>query len=209
PALAGILETVARVAPPAEILRLDTDPVIGYSVAYPMGVIGLLLAIYIMQRVFRIDYKAEARQLRHFNIVEQELSSRTVRVSNAAVDGQSIRELFGRYSWDVIFTRVRHDGSISLAAADTRFCLGDEVVLVGSPEEVDKAIATLGEPSGEHLELDRTNYDFRRIFVSNPLIAGRSLGELDLPHAYGTIVTRVRRGDIDLLPHGDTVLELG
>ena len=75
--------------------------------------------------------------------------------------------------------------------------------------DTDKAVAWLGERAGEQLELDRSLYDFRRIFVSNPDIAGRTLNELDLPRTYGAIVSRVRRGDIDLLAHGDTVVELG
>ena len=51
--------------------------------------------------------------------------------------------------------------------------------------------------------------DYRRIFVSNPKIAGHRLRDLNLPQQFGAVVTRVRRGDVELLPHGDTVLELG
>ncbi len=89
------------------------------------------------------------------------------------------------------------------------FAEGDEVVLVGTPEEVDKAVAGLGVPAATQLQLDRSDYDFRRIFVSNHDIAGRRISDLDLPRKYGAVISRVRRGDIDLLAHGDTVLELG
>jgi putative transport protein len=98
---------------------------------------------------------------------------------------------------------------MTLAMGDIEFELGDLVAVVGTPEEVDKAVAGMGEPAKEQLELDRTQYDFRRIFVSNHDVVGHSLSDLDLPSAFGAIVTRVRRGDIDLLAHGDTVLELG
>lgn len=209
PALAGILETIARVAPADQFLVLETEPVIGYSVAYPMGVIGLLIAIYTMQRVYRIDYKAEAKTMRQFNIVEQDLYTRTALITNPDAAGMQVSELFKRYEWDVVLSRIKRQGAMALASGDTTFAAGDEVTLVGTPEEVDRAVAGLGEPAGEQLELDRSDYDFRRIFVSNPDIAGRSLNELDLPRAYGAIVSRVRRGDIDLLAHGDTVLELG
>ena len=209
PALAGILETIARVAPAGQLTVLETEPVIGYSVAYPMGVIGLMLAIYVMQRVFRIDYKAEARSLRQYNVIEQDLYTRTVRITQPAAVGVPVTELSRRHKWDVVLSRVRTQGELTLATGDTTFDLNDEVTLVGTPEEVDRALVELGVPAGRQPELDRSDFDFRRIFVSNHEIAGRRINELDLPRAYGAIISRVRRGDIDLLAHGDTVLELG
>ena len=209
PALAGILETVTRNTPADQLTRVSTEPVIGYSVAYPMGVIAMLIAVYVMQRVFRIDYRAEARTLRQFNVVEQELFVRTVRVTNLEAVDKPVAQLFRAQDWDVVLSRLKHDGQLGLTSGDTTLAFDDLVNVVGLPEEVDKAVAWLGEPSGEQLELDRSLYDFRRIFVSNPEIAGRTLNELDLPHTYGAIVSRVRRGDIDLLAHGDTVVELG
>jgi putative transport protein len=209
PALAGVLQTIGRNAPADQLEVLSADPVIGYSVAYPMGVIAMLLAVYATQRVYRIDYRAEARSLRQYNVVEQELYTRTIVITNPDAAGLPVSELFRRYDWDVVVSRVRRGQEMALATGETTFALGDEVVLIGAPEEVDQAAAQLGQPAAEQLELDRSEYDFRRVFVSNPAIVGRSLSELDLPHAYGAIVTRVRRGDIDLLAHGDTVLELG
>lgn len=209
PALAGVLESVVRNAPPGQAATLSTQPVIGYSVAYPMGVIAMLLAVYVMQRVFRINYRAEAKGLKQLNVIEQELCAQTVRVTNPDVAGLSVSELFRRYEWDLVLSRVRHADELALVSGETHFAPGDLVSLVGTLEEVDKAAAWLGEPASEHLELDRSEYDFRRIFVSNPDVAGRSLDELGLPQNYGAIVTRVRRGDIDLLAHGQTVLELG
>jgi len=192
-----------------QLTRVSTEPVIGYSVAYPMGVIAMLIAVYVMQRVFHIDYRAEARTLRQFNVVEQELYVSTVRVTNPEAVGRPVAELFRHYDWDVVLSRLKHDGQLRLTSGDTTLALDDLVNVVGLPEEVDKAVAWLGERAGEQLELDRSLYDFRRIFVSNPEIAGRTLNDLDLPRTYGAIVSRVRRGDIDLLAHGDTVVELG
>ena len=209
PALAGVLETVVRVAPADQLSTLATEPVIGYSVAYPMGVIAMLFAVYVMQRIWRIDYPAEARSLRQYNVIEQELYTRTARVTRAEAIGVPVSELFGRYHWDVVLSRVKRDSELTLATGDTTFAPDDVVVLVGAPEEVDRAVAGLGDAAEEQLQLDRSDYDYRRVFVSNPDVAGRSLSDLDLPRAYGALVSRVRRGDIDLLAHGDTVLELG
>ena len=60
-------------------------------------------------------------------------------------------------------------------------------------------IPQIGEPFGEDLEMDRSEYDYRRVFVSNYDVVGRRLADLHLPQRLGAIVSRVRRGDIDLL----------
>jgi putative transport protein len=87
--------------------------------------------------------------------------------------------------------------------------LGDLVSVIGSPEDIADTIPHMGEVTDIHLELDRSQYDFRRIFVSKPSVAGTKLSDLQLPQRYGAIVTRVRRGDVDLLASGETVLDLG
>jgi putative transport protein len=104
---------------------------------------------------------------------------------------------------------MRHGGELDLANGWTRFCPGDLVTVVGTVEDLDKVTEYLGEPSDEKLELDRRELDYRRFFVSNVRVAGHRLRDLNLPQQFGAVVTRVRRGDIEFLPHGDTVLELG
>lgn len=209
PALASLLETVRTMAPPAMVDTLAAEPVIGYSVAYPMGVIGMLVAVYVVQRAFKIDYREEARSLRHLGVIEQELITQTVRVTNESLTGLPLRDLALSPEKDVIISRIKRDGHMSLATGDTKLQKGDLVALVGHPEALEKAVARLGTLAEEHLELDRRAFDFRRIFVSNPAVVGRTLSELHLADEYGALVSRVRRGDIDLLAAGDTVLELG
>ncbi len=92
---------------------------------------------------------------------------------------------------------------------DTLLHPGDEVTIVGAPEDLETALAQIGERSTSHLEFDRSRLDFRRIFVSNADAAGKPLRELRLLERYGSLITRVRRGDTDLLPTGGMRLELG
>lgn len=209
PALAGVLESVAATAPTELLEAMLTEPVVGYSVAYPMGVIGMILAVLLMQKVWKIDYVAEARALRSLHLVEQELYNRTILVTQVGVTAVFLRDLRLQYNWDVVFGRIKRGDEITLATGDVQLQLGDLISIVGAPEDVDALIPAIGELTDEHLEFDRSLYDYRRMFVSNPAIAGRSLAELRLPQTYGALVTRVRRGDIDLLAHGDLVLELG
>jgi putative transport protein len=174
-----------------------------------MGVIGPILIILLMQRVWRIDYKQDAEAVRDMFPVEQEIYNRTVRVTNAAIIGAPIRELSATRQWRVIFGRLQRGATVELATGNTVLQTGDLVSVIGTPEDVDPVVKELGVLAAEQLDLDRSAYDFRRVFVSNPDLVGRKLADLDLPGRFGAIVTRVRRGDIELLAFGDLVLELG
>lgn len=206
PALAAVIEQLSQRGAD-EALR--AEPVVGYSVAYPVGVLGMILAIYLTHRLWRIDLAQESQQLREFGAVGEYLINCTIRVTNFNVDGQSITELVRANGWNVIFSRRQHDGRIELATGAARLNTGDLISVVGSPEAVAQVTAVLGEPTDEQLMLDRHTLDFRRIFVSNPAVIGVPLRMLNLPSTLGAVITRIRRGDVELLPHGDTVLEPG
>ncbi len=209
PALAAVLEALKNVAPTALLDQMLAEPVVGYSVAYPMGVVGMILAIGLMQRVFKVDYAAEAHRQRDLNAMTRRILNRTIRVTRPDACEYPIHEIIRQNHWEVVFGRMKHGGELGLANAWTRFCPGDLVTAVGTIEDLDKVTEYLGEPSDVKLELDRRELDYRRFFVSNSKVAGHRLRDLNLPQQFGAVVTRVRRGDIEFLPHGDTVLELG
>ncbi|MCL5999062.1 MAG: transporter, partial [Chloroflexi bacterium] len=209
PALAGVLEYIKGTANGAVLEQLLAEPVIGYSVAYPMGVIGMLLAIYVLQRLFKVNYADEMRNMREFGVAGESLHNRTILITNPEVAEQIIEALTQSCHWDVIFGRLRRDDQLSLANGQTRLKVGDLVSVVGTFEELDKVAACLGEYSSQRLEYDVSEFEPRRVFVSNPRVAGRRLRDLKLQQQFGAVVTRIRRGDADMLAHGDTVLELG
>lgn len=209
PALASVIEQLKRSSAGALNDAVLAEPVVGYSVTYPMGVLGMILAIYLFQRLWQVDYRAEARTAPELGLGTEGLVSRTLRITRPELDGRNLGELTRTNRWDVVFGRLQHDGHVSLATSDSYVKLNDLLSVVGTAAEVERVIAQLGEPAPEPLELDRHVLDFRRVFVSNPEVAGKRLRELDLPHTQGAIITRLRRGDSEILPHGDTVLELG
>ena len=210
PALAGLLDAIANTRFDAELLKgMSEEAVVGYSLSYPMGVIGVMIAISIMQRLLRIDYRKEEAALKEAYPVRQNVTSKTVEVTNPAMTGVPVRDLKRKHHWAVVFGRVRRNTQEQLSNWDTVFEPGDEVAVVGDEEEIDRVAAQLGELKPYKLSFDRSEYDTRRIFVSNPRIAGERLATLNLNERFAAIVTRVRRGDIDLLAGAQTVLELG
>jgi putative transport protein len=209
PALAGVLEAIRSSAPQAALEQMLAEPVVGYSVTYPVGVLGPIFAILLMSRLWKIDYRREANKLRSLRLVEQEIYNVTAEVTQPDATAAPLRELVQRNRWEAVFGRISRGGEIQLADGDTVLQRGDLVSVIGPPEQVDAIVAALGAPSTQQLELDRSRYDFRRIFVSNSALVGRRLGDLNLPQQYDAIVTRIRRGDVDFVAGGDTVLELG
>src|SRR5512138_4002796 len=198
--------------PPGSSTRLtpakNCSSVVAYSIAYPMGVVGVVLAIRVAMRLWRPDLAEEARRLAELGGSNEPLSSETVRVVNDMA-GLSIAELVRGLRWRVIFGRIRRDGALRLAAPEERLLPGDLVTVVGPQPEIERVAARIGAISEERIDLDRSEFDIRRIFVSSPAAAARKLGELDVPGRLGAVITRVRRGDVELLPNDEMRLEIG
>lgn len=209
PALAAVLEALERTATPGTPEALLNAPAVGYSIAYPVGVLGVILAIVATQRLWSVDYAAEAQGLEGLGATHVELENRTVEVTRADLQGRPLGEVARQEGWDVLFTRAETEEGVEVARPDTEVRFGQRVTAVGRPGELDQMERELGRPAEEGLTSDRSTIDYRRIFVSNREVVGRPLREVDLPGRFGGVVTRVRRGDVELRPDADFVLELG
>lgn len=209
PALAALLEAIKSTWRQGDLATALADPVVGYSVTYPVGVVGMIVALALAQKIWRVDYAAEAQQLRSLGASVRQLSSVTLRVTRPAAMGRAVSDLRHAEAWDVAFGRLQRGEHTELVTGETVFLRGDLVTVVGAPEDLEKVALFVGEMSAEPIDLDRDELDYRRIFVSSPKVIGRRLRDLDLAHRFGAVVTRLRRGDVEFVPHGDTVLEPG
>lgn len=182
-----------------------TDPVIGYSLAYPFGVVMMLLAAHWS---LRRGHRGDASAATGATVAEQ----RNATNATLLVVRDDLPALGELEAWDgakLAFGRVEHDGMVEIATSDLRLVPGDLCTVIGAPDDVERFIAWAGERSRRHLALDRALLDFRRISLSNRKLAGTPLRELRLERRFGATVTRVRRGDADLVANGDFVLRLG
>lgn len=204
PALAASLEFIKGITPVALIESALAEPVVAYSVCYPMGVIGMILAIILFQKVFNTSLKTTAE------VAEADkITNATVVVTNDEIIRQPIHEIKSKHKLNVVFGRIKREGSSFLALETVTPAPGDLMTIVGKPAEIEKAITLLGKRSEIHLEVDHQQLDMRRVFVSNQDIIGQSLKDLNLPHTMGIIITRIRRGDSDILPNANTTLQFG
>ncbi|MCW5849427.1 MAG: transporter [Anaerolineae bacterium] len=209
PTLAAILDAVKAMTPAGALDQALAEPVVGYSIAYPMGFLGMMLAMTFARRLWPRDEAREAAALRELGVSGERLVNRTVQVTQPDVVGVTIQSLMESGGFDVVLGRMRRGEHLDLASGQVVLQLGDLISVVGAQAAVERFTQALGEASQVELPLDRSEMDYRRIFVSNPRLVGHRLRDLNLPQQFGAIITRVRRGDIEMLPHADTVLELG
>ncbi|MCU0658609.1 MAG: transporter [Polyangiaceae bacterium] len=207
PALASVMDALARSAPADASSRLA--PVVGYSIAYPFGVLGSLGAIFLARRLLPSEDAAGGPASDNFaSAIGETIVSAAVKIEHPVEEVSSVF-LKDRMDLRVVFGRLRRDGQVTTVRDETVLRRGDVVTVIGNPASVDAAIHALGTRTEAHLELDRESVDFRRIFVSRHDVVERPLGSLALGKKFGAVVTRIRRGDIEFVPDEGTELELG
>ena len=207
PALASVLDYLQVNLPQPDVALAEA--VVGFSVVYPMGVLGRMLVIAITLRLWRVDFKAEAHSPRKADPMAQELGYRTITVTETAVTLLPFRQLQREHNWDALFGRIYRPDEIGLIGGDTTFCLGDQIVIAGTEEDMDRVEADFGVVAPENLVHEHAIYESRRLFVSNPAIVGKPIASLNLKETHGALVSHLRRGDVEVLAGGDSVLELG
>lgn len=206
PALAAVVDTLTRTATSDAERAL---PVIAYSLTYPGGVLGMIGALAIFRRRTAKRAAEERALLEPSGMIPAPIISRSVRIERPAVVHVPVRNLVEAQCLRVVFGRVLRGDRLDVVVGDTSFELGDVVSVIGCAPDVELAMWSLGSPSGAPLDLDRHTLDFRRVFVSNRALFGKRIGDLHLSHRFGALVTRVRRGDVDLVADPALALEAG
>jgi putative transport protein len=208
-ALAGVLDYIANSYPIETAKILTQEAVVGYSLTYPMGVLSGIIGILLMERILKINYRDELHDLSEKYPIDRVLSSKSIIVTQPNFVGRQLRDIKKTEGWNVVFGRVFKNGEPSLANWDTEFEEGDEVVAVGAVDELGEVVKAMGMESQNPQRFDRSKFDSTRIFLSNPDMAGKTLSSLNIYEKYNAVITRVRRGDVDMLASPDTILEIG
>lgn len=179
----------------------NDDPAVGYSVSYPFGVAGPILLLYIGFMLLKPNIAVPAGG--GIEVLE-------VALRNPEAFGRTLGEVMASLPANVQIVALRR-AHHNEPASPNKILAEDDVVLVSGPdkEALKTAALQLGEPAPGRLVKDRSDLDYLRVFVSRPTVAGRALGDIDLPGARASIIAHVRRGDADMLPRPDLVLEFG
>ena len=175
------------------------EPAVGYALAYPVGVTVAILAV-----AATVTRRWPGRR------DPQPAAGVGLEAATAeVVRGTLLSDVPGFAAQAVRLSYLARDGRVRVIDPDEELLPGDQVVVVGPGAAVRTAVEHLGRMVEEHLADDRSSVDYRRFVVSDRRIAGRTVAQLDMPGRFDGVMTRVRRGDLDLLAREDLVLELG
>ena len=207
-ALAGVTDLINR-SDVAMKSKYVQNLVVGYTYSYPMGVLGVMIVLKWCEKWLKINYEAEKNVLRSQYPVDEELSSKAVEITNDELHDMTLRDVVKKLDMVLAFGRVFQSGKVTIANWDTRLHKGDILMIIGGTFDLDKAVNFLGIETDENILDNYKDYEVKRIFVSNPNVVGRTLSSLNLSEKFDAVITRIRRGDVDMLAQANTVLEIG
>ena len=195
---AGSMTSTATLQAALDVMG-NKDPSIGYSIAYPFGVIGPILCIYFMTRHVKPSFPPKTQR---FHMGEITLGATSA--------GRTLGDLNRDLPAGVQVTMVRTGGSNTVPSDDIVLSAGDGLLIVADQQEAIAATAAkLGRLAPGLLAKDRSALDYIRVFVGKAGVVGVPLAQLKLPAGFPTHLLHVRRYDMDLVPAPDLMLEFG
>lgn len=183
----------------AEGGEVPSEPAVGYAVAYPLAVfITVLGCIYLMNAGRRKPTSEDSEHV-------PSLVVKTIEVSRGT--GMTVTDLRDRFG--AVVSRITRDLDTVVAHADSALDEGDLITVTIPDDQIPALVQTVGELSDREPWHDRSQIDFRRVAVSKREFVGQSLAEIDLDARFDATVSRVRRGDVDLIATPELVLQMG
>jgi AspT/YidE/YbjL antiporter-like protein len=208
PALGAAQQALLQTDP--SDVKGTTDMALACAVAYPMGVVGVILAIAVMQRFTGAGTaKPDEQKTPKPNVAE-------FQVINPAVFNKSIKEVMHSTGKHFVISRIWRDGKVTIPTSDTILKEGDHLLVISVKADVESIRLLFGEQ--EDVDWNKEDIDWnaidtplisRRIVVTRSRLNGVRLGSLRLRNLYGINITRVNRAGIDLLPSPGLHLQVG
>lgn len=210
PGLAAAQQTVSSMADGVEQANVMAQ---GYAAAYPLGVVGIILSMFVVKGIFSIKVPAEVQK------IEEESSNAqlkpyllTLRVTNKLVDGRTLQQLHAIINTNFVVSRQmeKEGGAIIIPKSTTQIHVGDVLLIVCSVQDADRFTAVLGESVEMDWESGPTAPVYsRRIVVTRSEYNGTALGSLRLHKGYRLNVTRVNRAGVDLIASPGLRIQMG
>ena len=171
---------------------------IGYGIAYPFGVIGVILFVRLYPKFVKADIKKAEKEYEKLSESGfPEIKSKTFKVENENVEGKSISELRIRSMTQAVISRIMHNGEAVVPSPDTILHKGDLVKAVGTEDSLNKINLLIGNETEEQIPLHKS-YEVQSILVTNKEAVNQMLGTFNLWSNYQATVTRLRRSGIDI-----------
>ena len=206
PALGAAQQTLKQ-------MHIDAaDPALGCAVTYPLGVVGVILAVIVLRKMFprrTVETVVAEDKSKHTFIAGFE-------VRNPGIFGKNVKEVAPLAAHRFVISRLWRDGKVTIPTSDTVLLEGDRLLVITTEAEEESLRILFGEE--EKVDWNKKDIDWnaidsqlvsQRIVVSRSEINGKKLGSLRLRNHYGINITRIYRAGVQLLATPGLVLQLG
>ncbi len=182
---------------------------ISYGIAYPFGVIGVILFVKLLPKVLRVDLNKEALRLEKERRGQYpDLTTGMFRITNPNVFNKNLMQLNVRAMTGAVISRLKHDDHLSIPTANTVLREGDYIKAVGSEDSMNQLAVLVGGRVEGDLPLDNSQ-ELESLLLTKKDVINKTIGYINLQQNFGCTVTRVRRSGIDLAPSPDLELKFG
>ena len=183
---------------------------LSYAVAYPFGICGILLSMWLIRFIFRINVDSEARLYQQQSgLGHGNLQTMNVEVRNSNLSGLTLQEIPDLEEGEVVCSRLKRGDELMVPKPDTVVQLGDLLHLVGDKKSLKKVRLVIGEEVAASLSTQGTELRVERVVVTNEKVLGKTLGDLELKSKFDVVVSRLNRAGIELVPGSGSSLQFG
>ena len=181
-----------------------------YAMAYPFGICGILLSMWLVRMAFRINVDHEARQFDVSNgHSHTQLHTINICVANPNLHGLPIQDVPILNSDEIICSRLKRGELLMVPSPGTTIQTGDLLHLVGMEQELHKALLVIGQQVDTSLSTRGTDLRVERVVVTNEKVLGKKIRDLHLKQKYDVVISRLNRAGIELVASSNASLQFG
>ena len=181
-----------------------------YAMAYPFGICGILLTMWLIRLFFKVKINEEAERFHQENHSEKDtLHELSVKVTNQNLNGLTLVQIPGFGDEDVVCSRLKRGDDVIVPKADSEILAGDILLLVGDQKALHKMQLIIGEEMA--LPVVKVGGEIRseRVVVTNEKVLGKRIRNLGIHQKYGVVISRLNRAGVELVPSANTSLQFG
>ncbi|MFZ4741837.1 MAG: putative transporter [Bacteroidales bacterium] len=183
---------------------------LGYAVAYPFGVVGIIITMLLIKKLSKINIQQELKDYLQLNHPTEKFPEKVcVNVTNPNLFGKSISEISRLFDAEIIVSRILHEGVFYTAKADSCIYKNDILLIVTQTHHVNNVIMQFGSESELGIFSESHLLKSKQVLVTNHQVIGKDLGSLKLRTKYNINITRIYRSGIELVASPQLNLQMG
>lgn len=205
----GAAQQALREGLPAQADAVELSGM-AYAVAYPFGIIGIILVMLLIRSLGRINLTREIESYDRENALQKEPPKNfNIEVINTRLAGAQVRRLAALVHGEFVISRILRGEQVMTASADTTLKLGDILHVVCTKETADNLSIVVGDQATLDVRSVRSNITVRKLFITRKNAVGKTIAEIDLLGRYGATITRIHRAGVELVASGGVQLNFG